>query len=68
MPTYEYECDACGHRWEETQSMNDPKKEQCVECKEKTAHRMISNGNFILKGDGWYATGGYGVKSKKEST
>ncbi|HNS99505.1 MAG TPA: zinc ribbon domain-containing protein [Polyangiaceae bacterium] len=55
MPTYEYKCAACGHEWEEEQRIVDAPLDTCPACKEKTAHRQISAGNFILKGGGWYA-------------
>ena len=67
MPTYEYACKACGHLWEEIQKMSDPAVEVCEKCGEKRAQRLISQGNFILKGGGWYTTGGYGVPAKKQS-
>jgi len=65
MPTYEYACKACGHEWEEIQKMSDPPLEVCEKCGKSTAQRLISQGNFILKGGGWYTTGGYGSKSTK---
>ena len=60
MPTYEYKCSACEYVWEEIQKINDKKIEQCPECKEKTAKRLVSGGTgFVLKGSGWYSSGGY---------
>ena len=67
MPTYEYACKACGHRWEEIHKMTDPPVEVCEKCHAHEAQRLISQGNFILKGGGWYTTGGYGVPAKKGS-
>ena len=29
MPNYDYECQACGHRFEVFQGMNDPKLQDC---------------------------------------
>jgi len=65
MPTYEYACKACGHQFEEIQKMSDPPVDVCPKCGEKAAQRLISQGNFILKGGGWYTTGGYGAPAKK---
>lgn len=66
MPTYEYRCDACGHEFEEVHKISDPPVERCPKCKKKKARRQISQGNFILKGGGWYVTdykkGGSGGK------
>ncbi|MCA8972260.1 MAG: zinc ribbon domain-containing protein [Planctomycetes bacterium] len=57
MPTYEYECDACGHRFEEFQSMSAAALEKCPECKKKKLRRLIGGGAAILfKGSGFYET------------
>ncbi|MFI5301183.1 MAG: zinc ribbon domain-containing protein [Polyangiales bacterium] len=64
MPTYEYACTKCGHQWDEIQKMSDPTLDECPQCHQKTAQRLISQGNFILKGGGWYTTGGYGSPAK----
>lgn len=57
---YDYKCKNCGHIWEEDQKISDPKTEICPECGEKSAERMITNsGGFILKGSGWFNSGGY---------
>jgi putative FmdB family regulatory protein len=55
MPTYEYACSKCDHRWEEVQRITAAPLEVCPKCKKKGAHRLISAGNFILKGSGWYS-------------
>ncbi len=55
MPTYEYACSSCGYQWEEIQKISEPALDTCSKCNEKTAKRLISGGNFILKGGGWYA-------------
>jgi putative FmdB family regulatory protein len=64
MPTYEYACSHCGNQWDEIQKISDAALEECPKCHEKTARRLISQGNFILKGGGWYTTGGYGSPAK----
>src|SRR5205823_1094926 len=66
MPTYEYACRACGFEFEEIQKMSDPPLDVCPKCGAKAAQRLISQGNFILKGGGWYTTGGYGTPSKEK--
>jgi putative FmdB family regulatory protein len=55
MPTYEYACTECHHEWEEIQRISEPPVELCPACKKVSAQRLISAGNFILKGGGWYA-------------
>jgi len=61
MPTYEYTCEACGKNWEVEQRISEPKLTDCPTCGEPKAKRLISGGNFMLKGGGWYADG-YGNK------
>jgi putative FmdB family regulatory protein len=61
MPTYEYTCEACGKNWEAEQRISEPKLTDCPSCGEPKAKRLISGGNFMLKGGGWYADG-YGNK------
>ncbi len=56
MPTYDYECSKCGHRFEVFQSMTDEPKKRCPECKGKV-QRLISGGaGIIFKGSGFYQT------------
>ncbi len=57
MPTYEYECQSCGHKFELSQSMTAKPVKECPKCKKDTAKRLISaGGGFIFKGSGFYAT------------
>lgn len=56
MPTYEYECEKCGHRFEISQNMSDAPLKRCPECKGKV-NRLIGGGaGVIFKGSGFYAT------------
>ena len=56
MPTYEYECTDCGHRFEEFQRMSDPHIETCPECS-GSVNRLVSvGGGVIFKGSGFHAT------------
>ncbi|MDD5155721.1 MAG: zinc ribbon domain-containing protein [Candidatus Omnitrophica bacterium] len=67
MPTYEYECTGCGHRFEAFQKMSDKALDKCPECG-KRAKRLISSGaGIIFKGSGFYATD-YRKKSNPEKT
>jgi putative FmdB family regulatory protein len=57
MPTYEYECDACGHRFDLFQKISDPPAKSCLSCGKKKVRRLISAGaGFIFKGSGFYVT------------
>ncbi|MGE0144359.1 MAG: FmdB family zinc ribbon protein [Planctomycetota bacterium] len=79
MPTYRYECDACGHGFELFQSMTDKVKRKCPECGKSRLVRLIGAGaGVIFKGSGFYQTdykssgrpageGGDGVASGSDS-
>jgi putative FmdB family regulatory protein len=57
MPTYEYECSACGHRFEELQSFAEPPLTKCPECKKNKLTRLFGGGGAIIfKGGGFYET------------
>jgi len=57
MPTYEYGCKNCGHRFEELQRMSDDPITVCPQCGEKTVKRLVSGGaGLIFKGSGFYIT------------
>src|SRR5262245_44636316 len=57
MPTYEYLCDACGHRFDEFQSFKDDPLKVCPTCKEEKLRRLFGPGAAILfKGSGFYET------------
>jgi putative FmdB family regulatory protein len=57
MPTYDYECDACGHKFELFQSINDPVQRKCPECKKLKLRRLFGTGAALMfKGSGFYTT------------
>ncbi len=57
MPTYEYACSACGHRFEEFQSIKAKSTVKCPACGKRKVKRLISAGaGFIFKGSGFYTT------------
>ena len=55
MPLYEYECEACGHRFERIQKFSDPPLEHCPKCG-GAVHKLQSAPAFQFKGSGWYIT------------
>lgn len=62
MPTYEYECQSCGYRFELFQKMSDLPVLVCPKCG-ATVRKLISAGTgIIFKGQGFYATD-YGRQS-----
>src|SRR5262245_4962625 len=57
MPTYDYQCDACNHTFEEFQSMMDKPLRKCPQCKKSKLRRLLGTGAAILfKGSGFYQT------------
>ncbi|MDR2900920.1 MAG: FmdB family transcriptional regulator [Treponema sp.] len=55
MPTYEYECKTCGHRFDAFQSMQDDPLKICPECGKEELRRLIFGGfGTIFKGSGFY--------------
>ena len=57
MPTYDYECRECGHRWELFQQMKENPKRKCPECGRLRARRLIGPGaGIIFRGSGFYQT------------
>ena len=67
MPTYDYKCNACKHRWELFQSMSASHVKACPSCGKKKAERLIGMGAALLfKGGGFYETD-YRSESYKKS-
>jgi len=57
MPTYDYECKACGHAFEELQSFSEPPLTKCPKCKKNKLERLFGGGGAIIfKGTGFYET------------
>ena len=55
MPLYEYQCDACGHRFETIQKFSDPPVTTCPKCG-GSVRKLIASPAFQFKGTGWYIT------------
>jgi putative FmdB family regulatory protein len=57
MPTYEYACQQCGHRFEQMQSITAKALKKCPSCGKNALQRLFGAGaGFIFKGSGFYAT------------
>ncbi|MDD5255154.1 MAG: zinc ribbon domain-containing protein [Candidatus Omnitrophica bacterium] len=56
MPTYEYECPHCGHKFELFQTMTAKPLSKCPKCKKKPKRLIGSGAGIIFKGSGFYAT------------
>ncbi|MCB9899235.1 MAG: zinc ribbon domain-containing protein [Planctomycetes bacterium] len=57
MPTYDYACSACGHRFEHFQSFSEARLVTCPKCGRKKLERLIGSGSgIVFKGSGFYET------------
>ncbi len=56
MPTYEYECKKCSHKFEQFQRMSDPPLKRCPKCKGAVRRLMGTGAGIIFKGSGFYQT------------
>lgn len=63
MPLYEYECAACGGRFELIRRFSDPPVETCTVCGKGPVQRLMSSPAIQFKGSGWYVTD-YAQKGK----
>lgn len=71
MPTYEYECEKCGHRFELFQQMSEARRKRCPKCRGKLRRLIGTGAGMIFKGSGFYTTDyrsdSYKEQKKKES-
>ncbi|MDD5707485.1 MAG: zinc ribbon domain-containing protein [Kiritimatiellae bacterium] len=57
MPTYDYECQQCGHTFEKFQSITDERLKKCPVCGKLRLKRLLGTGaGVIFKGSGFYQT------------
>jgi putative FmdB family regulatory protein len=56
MPTYSYECQACGTKFEQYQKFTDEAITKCPKCKKNKVRRVFSPAAIVFKGSGWYKT------------
>jgi putative FmdB family regulatory protein len=70
VPTYQYACTACDHRFEAVQSFTDASLTECPACS-GNLRKVFSSVGIVFKGSGFYRTdsrsGGGGVTAKNDS-
>ena len=66
MPTYEYECTGCGHKFDLFQKITDKPIKKCPKCSGAVRRLIGSGAGIIFKGSGFYATD-YKKKSGSQS-
>jgi putative FmdB family regulatory protein len=54
MPTYEYECLECRHRFDVFQKISEAPVSKCVKCEGKVKRLIGSGIGIIFKGSGFY--------------
>ena len=67
MPTYQYACTACEHRFEAVQSFSDASLTECPECSGKL-RKLFGAVGVVFKGSGFYRTDSRSGSSKSTST
>jgi putative FmdB family regulatory protein len=55
VPTYQYACTACGHKFEAVQSFSDASLTDCPECAGRL-RKVFSSVGIVFKGSGFYRT------------
>ena len=65
MPLYEYECQACGHRFEVIRKFSDTPLSECPKCG-GVVEKLISSPAIQFKGSGFYLTD-YGRGGKSDT-
>lgn len=56
MPTYEYQCQDCGHRVEYFQSITEAPRTECPRCHGHLRRLVSAGAGLIFKGSGFYIT------------
>lgn len=54
MPTYDYACNHCGHRFEKFQSFKEDALTICPNCGTAALRKVFSPSGIVFKGSGWY--------------
>ena len=67
MPTYEYACTLCGHKFEAIQSFTDTALTQCPEC-DGLVQKVYSNVGVVFKGSGFYQNDSRTTKSETSTS
>ena len=56
MPTYDYQCRKCGHRFELFHSIKDDKPKRCPRCRGRCDRVPAAGAGILFKGSGFYIT------------
>lgn len=67
MPTYQYACTECGHRFDVVQSFRDDALTECPRCRGRL-RKVFSPVGVVFKGSGFYRTDSRPASGEKSST
>jgi putative FmdB family regulatory protein len=67
VPTYQYACTACDHRFEQVQSFSDPSLTECPECSGRL-RKLYGSVGVVFKGSGFYRTDSRAKSSSSASS
>ena len=67
MPTYQYACTECDHRFEAVQSFSDTALTACPECSGKL-RKLYGAVGVVFKGSGFYRTDSRSSSAPKTET
>jgi len=67
MPTYEYECEVCGNKFEMFQNIKDKPIKECPKCKGHVKRLIGAGAGVIFKGSGFYITDYRSESYKKDA-
>ena len=56
MPTYTYQCNHCGIRFDRYQKFTDKPLVICPECSEEALRKVYTPVGIVFKGSGFYST------------
>ena len=65
MPTYQYACTACGHKFDAVQSFSDASLTDCPECAGRL-RKVFSSVGIVFKGSGFYRTDSRAAESASD--
>jgi putative FmdB family regulatory protein len=67
VPTYQYACTACDHRFEKVQAFTDDALTECPECAGRL-RKLYGSVGVVFKGSGFYRTDSRAKSEAKSSS
>jgi putative FmdB family regulatory protein len=64
MPTYQYACRSCGHRFDVVQGFDESALTTCPDCGEEQLRKLFGNVGVVFKGSGFYRNDSRSGKAK----